>query len=134
MTITVLNARNCLDAVNRLIEGKRLPAKLAFRLVRLVGKLEGVVKDASTTEKSIIERYTQRDEDCQPVLATDGEGNPIPDTIMLTDPAAFNEEMAALMEAEVALDTAPIDESDFEGREIEPVDALMVMQRAGLLA
>lgn len=134
MKITVAQAREGHVQASRLIEGKRLPTKITFRLTRLLTLLEGVLKDASITERAIIERFTDRDESGQPIAPVDEHGNVVEDSVRLTDPKVFGDEMQALYDAEAEIAFEPITEADFEGREIDPADAIPHLVRFGLIA
>lgn len=133
MNITIAQARAGFEAIQTLTKSKTLPAKLAFRFLRISGQLTAILKDVSTTEQEIVERFTERDEAGDPVPSLDDEGNVLPDHIKLTDPRAFGEELASLFSTEVTVDAEPITEDDFGDRDVE-AEPLMVLHEIGLLA
>jgi len=105
MSIKLKNSQlntETIEALNNLIE-MDINAGSAFRLTRIVKDLSSIVEDKLKTEKRILDKYTEKDENGSPTVAKDNEGNSIQGAINLTNPDEFTKEMSNLMEIEVEL-------------------------------
>jgi hypothetical protein len=104
--ITVKNGQlnsETISALNTLID-LDIEAGCAFRLTRIIKEISSIIDDKNKMEKRILEKWVQKDESGNPVRPLDGNGNPIDGAVNLTNPEAFNQEMASLMEVENQID------------------------------
>ncbi len=62
-----------LTVLNKLME-KEMNAKLAFKLMKIMKEISSLVDDKLKLEKKILEKYMERDEEGNSVLATDEVG------------------------------------------------------------
>lgn len=88
-----------LQVLNQLIE-QDIDASCAFRLTRIIKHLSSIVEDKVKMEKKIFDKWVERDDFGNPIVAKDESGNPIEDTVMLTDLGGFTKEMSELMSIE----------------------------------
>jgi hypothetical protein len=88
-----------LQVLNLLIE-QDIDASCAFRLTRIIKHLSSIVEDKVKTEKKIFDKWVDRDDFGNPIFAKDELGNPIEDTVMLSDVGEFTKEMSELMSVE----------------------------------
>ena len=109
--------KQTLDAINVLLE-LNLPASIAFKLMRVVKEISSLVDDKILLEKKIVERFTEKDENGNPVSAKDEQGNVLPNTIKITDIKKFNEEVDEL---NVIENTIPYEKINFEDLKLETV-------------
>lgn len=102
MSIKVKNSQlntDAVESINSLID-MDINASAAFRLTRIIKEISSIVDDKVKMEQKILEKWVERDESNQPVLAKDESGNKIPGSVSLKDPQEFSKEMKALMETE----------------------------------
>lgn len=109
--------KQTLDAINVLLE-LNLPASIAFKLMRVVKEISSLVDDKILLEKKIVERFTEKDENGNPISAKDEQGNVLPNTIKITDIKKFNEEVDEL---NVIENTIPYEKINFEDLKLETV-------------
>lgn len=105
MPILIKNSQlnnETIEALNSLIE-MDINASSAFRLTRIVKDLSSVVEDKLKLEKRILEKYTEKDENGNPTVAKDSNGNILQGAVNLLDPDSFTKEMSELMEVEVTI-------------------------------
>ncbi len=105
MSIKLKNSQlntETIEALNNLIE-MDINAGSAFKLTRIVKELSSIVEDKLKTEKRILDKFTEKDENGNPTVAKDNDGNVIQGAINLTNPDEFTKEMSELMEIEVEL-------------------------------
>lgn len=107
-------------ALNKLVE-MDINAKLAFRLMRIIKEISSLVEDKLKLEKKIFERWVEKDEEGNPVQATDESGNIIPGAVKIKDMEAFNQEMYDLMsiENEVGYEQVDFDDLKLETAKIK---------------
>jgi hypothetical protein len=113
MSFKVKNSQlsnDSLKSLNELIE-KDINAKAAFKLSRILKHLSSIVEDKVTSEKKIFNKWSQKDELGNPVLAKDESGLDIPDTFMITNVDEFSKEMSELMNIESEV---PFEKLDFD--------------------
>jgi hypothetical protein len=103
-------SNDSLQALNELIE-KDISAKCAFKILRIIKHISSIVEDRVKMEKKIFEKWIQRDENGNPVLAKDDSGEFIPDAVMITNVDEFSKEMSDLLNIENEI---PFDKIDFE--------------------
>lgn len=98
----------------------RQPKTMAFsfRVRRLLRVLLPLAEDLEESRRELIDKYSQRDEDGNPVSV--GE-----DGVKLTDARAFQNELKALMGQVVALSVEPLtsDDLDAQGIVLSPAAA-----------
>jgi hypothetical protein len=107
-------------ALNKLVE-MDINAKLAFRLMRIIKEISSLVEDKLKLEKKILERWVEKDDEGNPVQATDDSGNIIPGAVKIKDMEAFNQEMYDLMtiENEVGYEQVDFDDLKLETAKIK---------------
>lgn len=88
-----------LTVLNKLMD-MEMNAKLAFRLMKIMQEISSLVDDKLRLEKKILDKHTERDENGEPVLAVDEDGNVIPNSIKVKDSDSFNKAMYELMMVE----------------------------------
>jgi len=107
--------KQTVDALNVLLE-LNLPAKIAFHLMRIVKELSSLVDDKIKLEKKILDRYMEKDEDGNPVQATDESGNVIPNAAKINNIQKFNSELEDLNAVETEI---PFEKINFEDLNLE---------------
>jgi hypothetical protein len=105
----------------------KLPTKVAFRLIRIARVLDDVLKDVESSRALIVDKFTQKDEDGNPVHPKDEKGAEQPEQVVLTDHKAYLEELTELLENEVDLEFDPIKEEDLSDIESVSGEALLKM-------
>lgn len=113
-----------LTVLNKMME-KEMNAKLAFKLMKIMKEISSLVDDKLKLEKKILEKYMERDEEGNSVLATDELGNPIPGAVKVKDSDAFNKAMYDLMLVENEVGYEKI---DFEELNLETIKVKELMQ------
>jgi len=108
-------SNDALQVLNTLIE-QDINASAAFKLTRILKYMSSIVEDKVQMEKKIFDRWTQKDEDGNPVKAKDDSGNEIQDAILLTDVDSFSKEMSDLLNTE---NDIPFDKIKFEELELK---------------
>lgn len=118
MSIIVKNSElssETISALNSLIDTD-INATCAFRLTRIIKELSSIVEDKAKLEKKLIEKYTEKDENGNPTLVYNQEGQVVDGAVNLTNPEEFQNEMANLMEIENEI---PYDKINFEDLKLE---------------
>jgi hypothetical protein len=108
-------SNDALQVLNTLIE-QDINASAAFKLTRILKYMSSIVEDKVQMEKKIFDKWTQKDEDGNPVKAKDDSGNEIQDAILLTDIDSFSKEMSDLLNTE---NDIPFDKIKFEELELK---------------
>jgi hypothetical protein len=98
----------------RALAAEPLPVALALKLAALVRQLQGPVQDLDAVQMRIVEAYTERDAEGNPVPVVDSDGAIQPGAVRLTDPEGFAREMRELLEAEVELPARPLQRAELE--------------------
>jgi hypothetical protein len=109
--------KQTVDALNVLLE-LNLPAKIAFQLMRIVKEVSSLVDDKIKLEKKVLDRYMEKDENGNPVQATDEQGNVIPNAAKINNIQKFNSELEDLNSVETEL---PFEKINFEDLELQTV-------------
>jgi hypothetical protein len=109
--------KQTLESINMLLE-LNLPAKVAFHLMRILKEISSLVDDKILLEKKIVDRFTEKDEFGNSVPAINESGNPIPNTIKITDLDKFNEEVDDLNSIE---NNIPFDKLNFDDLKLDTV-------------
>jgi hypothetical protein len=104
-----------IEYLNILVESN-IPAKIAFQLMRIVKEITSLVEDKAKLEKKIIEKYTEKDSDGNPVAAVDENGKSLPNTVKIIDLKKFNEEILELNSIESEI---PFQKVNFEDLNLE---------------
>ena len=100
-----------LSVLNKLMD-MEINAKLAFKLMKIMKEISSLVDDKLMLEKKLIDKFTEKDENGDPLQAIDENGQIIPGTIKLKDSESFNKAMFDLMmvENEVGYDKINFEE------------------------
>jgi hypothetical protein len=114
-TLTVLNKLMDMD----------INAKLAFRLMKIMKEISSLVDDKLKLEKKILDKNLERDENGDPVLATDDTGDIIPGAVKVKDSETFNRAMFELMNIENEVGYEKI---DFDDLNLETIKVKELMQ------
>ena len=109
--------KGTIDSLNILLE-LNLPAGVAFQLMRIVKEISSLVDDKILLEKKVVERYTEKDSDGNPVFAKDNNGNVIPNSLKIKDVNKFNEEIDDLNSVE---NNIPYEKVNFEDLKLDTV-------------
>ena len=113
MSIIVKNSQlthETIAALNTLIE-LDIAAGVAFKLTRIIKELSSIVEGKLKMEKRILDKWVEKDEQGNPVLAKDQNGEIIEGTVNITNIDEFTKEMSDLMEIETEI---PFDKINFE--------------------
>ena len=86
--------------------------------MRIVKEISSLVDDKILLEKKIVERYTEKDSDGNPVFAKDNNGNVIPNSLKIKDVNKFNEEIDDLNSVE---NNIPYEKVNFEDLKLDTV-------------
>jgi hypothetical protein len=114
MSIIVKNSElnpETIDALNTLID-LDINASQAFRLTRIIKQITSIVEDKLKMEKRILDKWVERDDNGDPVVAKDASGNPIEGAVNISDVDAFTLEMTGLLEIENEITFEKIDFED----------------------
>jgi hypothetical protein len=95
------------SSLNSLIE-LDINAKLAFRLMRIIKEISSLVDDKIKLEKKIFDKYVEKDEEGNPIMAKDEAGNIINGAVKIKNMEAFNQEMMDLQSIENKIDYEPV--------------------------
>jgi hypothetical protein len=120
MSFIVKNSQLSTDTVqslNSLLE-QDINAGVAFRLLRIVKHMSSIIEDKVSSEKKIIDKWSQKDENGQFIKAKDENGNVIDDAILLTDLDGFSKDMSDLLNVESEI---PYDKIRFEELNLQTV-------------
>lgn len=113
MSIVIKNSQltnDTINALNTLIE-LDINASVAFKLTRIIKELSSIVDDKLKMEKKILDKWVEKDEEGNPVVPTDKDGNKIEGSVNITSAEEFTKEMNELMEVEIEI---PFDKVKFE--------------------
>lgn len=113
MSIIVKNSQltnETIAALNTLIE-LDITAGVAFRLTRIIKELSSIVEDKLKMEKRILDKWVEKDEQGNPVLAKDQNNQVIEGTVNITNIDEFTREMSNLMDIETEI---PFDKINFD--------------------
>lgn len=114
MSIIVKNSElnpETIEALNTLID-LDINASQAFRLTRIIKQITSIVEDKLKMEKRILDKWVERDDNGDPVVAKDASGNPIEGAVNISDVDAFTLEMTGLLEIENEITFEKIDFED----------------------
>lgn len=88
-----------IQVLNNVIE-LDIEASSAFKLSRIIKELSSIIEDKAKAEKKIFDKWAQKDENGNFVLATAESGDIIENSVLLLDPISFNNEMEQLLSIE----------------------------------
>jgi len=90
------------------LQGMDIPAAISFRVSKAMMTVEPLVKTIGTVRDSLLQKYSQKDEEGNQV--TSGEGQEM--TIALEDPEGFHKELDTLLDAgnEVMIETIKVED------------------------
>lgn len=91
-------------------------ATAAFKLSRIIKVISSVTEDKIKMEKKIYEKWVSRDDNGNPIVPTDKDGNPMKGSVSISDVDSFTKEMKELMDIETEI---PYDKLDFEDLKLE---------------
>lgn len=115
--IEVVGALNSIGSIDK----EEFSTKTAFRLASVAKSLSEAAETYQEQREKILEKYTETDDDGNPVHPEDEETGEIQeDRVKLTDTEAFNEEMTELANEEVSV-TLRVDLSmeDFDDEDVK---------------
>ena len=123
--IKVSNSRldtQTLEIINNFIEQK-IKASAAFKLSRIIRELSSIIEDKVKQERYIFDKYCEKDEEGNIIVPNDEEGNPIPNSVKISDINAFNQEMLSLMSIENVLNhnTLSFEEIGLESASVKDI-------------
>lgn len=123
MSINVKNSQlnsETIDALNNLIE-LDINATAAFRLTRIIKEVSSIVEDKLATEKRILEKWVEKDENGQVVRPKDQEGNFVEDAVNITNVQEFTKEMNELMlvESEIKFDKIKFEDLNLQTAKVK---------------
>jgi hypothetical protein len=104
-----------LGVLNQLID-LDINATAAFKLTRIIKHISSIVEDKLKSEKRIYDKWVLRDEDGNPVVPKDEEGNLIPGSVSISDINEFTKEMTELLEVE---NDIPFEKINFEDLDLK---------------
>lgn len=110
------------DSVQALSElvAIELPASGSLLISRTAKKVQAEVDTANETRKKLVDKFTKKTEDGAAVRPVDKDGKPIEDQVVITDPAAFSEELKSLFDTEIELDVSAIDVKNLGDAKVKP--------------
>lgn len=98
---------NAFPALQEMV-GLPMPAVASLKVARIARAVEAAAQEIGQVRQQTIDRYTERDPAGNPVPVVDADGTELSEHIRLTDPAAFNAEMNALMAASTFIPVEPL--------------------------
>ena len=116
--------QDTLMVLNKLMD-MDINAKLAFKLMKIMKEISSLVDDKLRLEKKILDKYMEKDQNGDPVLAQDESGNLIPGSVKVADAESFNKSMYDLMNLE---NEVGYDKIDFEELNLETIKVKELMQ------
>lgn len=99
--VEILNMQEVFNA----LAGQELKdIKVAYRITKVLRKFGPHVEDFQKTRQALLDKYAKKDEKGEYVLSVDEKtGDPIPNSIQLADPTAFNKDLTDLINEEVKI-------------------------------
>jgi hypothetical protein len=125
MKITVKNGdltKDTIESLNKLIALK-IPATIAFKLVFVIERLNEIISVKMTTEKSLVERFAQKNADGSFTKGKDADGKEL-DGFVIIDPAAFETEFNNLAAIETILEFDQIKFEDLSLNELSTISEI----------
>lgn len=116
--ITIKNSQlnnDTIASLNNLLD-TNIKASAAFKLMRIVREISNLVEDKLKMEQKILEKYTEKNEDGNPMPVFNEKNEKIEGAVKITDISLFQNEMDNLLnsETQIAHDTLPFEELGLE--------------------
>jgi len=114
MSIKIKNSEltnEMISALNILIDTD-INAVCAFRLSRVIKELTSIVEDKNKMERKIIDRWTKKDDDGNPVPVLDDNGGIVSGAVNISDPDSFKMEMDDFLDYDNEIDFEKINFED----------------------
>lgn len=108
-------SNEALSAINNLLDAD-IDAVAAFKLTRIIKFISPIVEDKLKTEKKIYDKWAEKNENDEFILAKDESGQDIPDTVILKNVDSFTKEMSDLYQVE---NDIPYDKLKFEDLKLQ---------------
>ena len=123
MSIIVKNSQlnsDTIEALNNLIE-LDINASVAFRLTRIIKSISSIVEDKLSTEKRILDKWVEKDENGQIVRPKNENGETMEDAVNITNVEEFTKEMNELMliENKIEFDKINFDDLKLETAKVK---------------
>jgi len=112
-------------AVNELMNNDLVGAT-ALKVVKVVRKLDELLKDVNEAVKIIRDKYTEKDENGSPIHPLDEQGKQIKDRIKINNPDDFDKEIQQILGVENEIDIEMISEEEIKGVKISPKNIMIV--------
>lgn len=115
-------------SVNELMQ-KDLAGATALKVVKIARKLDEILKDINQSIQIIREKYTMKDVSgapVHPVEIIDGVEVVQTNRVKISNPQAFNKEIAQILDVENEIDIEMISENEIKGVNISP-KSLMIL-------
>lgn len=106
ITLPIGSIINSVPAMQELAQ-LPLPARTAFKVQRVMGKMDAELATIEKSRKALIEKFAEKAADGQPIV----ENN----RYKILDPTAFNEEMQALLSTTIDIDVTKLRIEDIIG-------------------
>ena len=109
-------------AINELMK-QDLVGATALKVVKVARKLDEFLKDINQSIHIVREKYMVKDENGKPIHPVeniDGKDVIMKDRVKISDPVAFNKEMAEILSVENEIDIEMISENEIKGVNISP--------------
>ena len=114
-----------IQVLNQFIEID-IDASAAFRLSRIIKDLSSIIEDKSKAEKKIFDKWAQKDESGNFVLAKTESGEIIENSVVLLDANEFNSEMESLLNIENTINYEKLNFDDLKLKSAKIKDILKV--------
>ena len=128
MSFVVKNSQltnEVIQVLNQFIEID-IDASAAFRLSRIIKDISSIIEDKSKAEKKIFDKWAQKDDSGNFVLARTESGEIIENSVLLLDVNAFNSEMEALLNIENTINYEKLNFDDLKLKSAKIKDILKV--------
>mgnify|MGYP003417853650 CR=1 FL=1 len=128
MSFVVKNSQltnEVIQVLNQFIEID-IDASAAFRLSRIIKDLSSIIEDKSKAEKKIFDKWAQKDESGNFVLAKTESGEIIENSVVLLDANEFNSEMESLLNIENTINYEKLNFDDLKLKSAKIKDILKV--------
>lgn len=128
MSFVVKNSQltnEVIQVLNQLIEID-IDASAAFRLSRIIKDISSIIEDKSKAEKKIFDKWAQKDDSGNFVLARTESGEIIENSVLLLDAQEFNSEMEALLNIENTINYEKLNFDDLKLKSAKIKDILKV--------
>lgn len=100
--IKIKNAQlnnDTIEALNTLVDSD-INASVAFKLTRIIKEISSIIEDKLKLEKKILDKWTEKDADGNPVKPLDENNQPIENSVKISNVDEFTREMNDLLNVE----------------------------------